>query len=52
LRSPLVLHCVRDYLAGRRQSLQTVAELDLQSAPEFVRGALPPPNSAVTAVAS
>ena len=32
LRSPLVLRCVHDYLAGRRHSLGTVAELDLQSA--------------------
>jgi 8-oxo-dGTP pyrophosphatase MutT (NUDIX family) len=51
LRSPLVLHCVHDYLAGRRQALQAVAELDLQSAPELVRGALAPPNSTVTALA-
>lgn len=32
LRSPLVLRCVDDYLAGRRQPLVTVAALDLGSA--------------------
>ena len=34
LRSPLVLRCVDDYLAGRRQPLATVAALDLGSACE------------------
>ena len=32
LRSPLVLRCIEDYLAGHRQALETVAALDLQSA--------------------
>jgi phosphatase NudJ len=32
LRSPLVQRCVRDYLAGRRQDLRSVAELDLPRA--------------------
>jgi 8-oxo-dGTP pyrophosphatase MutT (NUDIX family) len=32
LRSPLVQRCVHDYLAGRRQSLESVAQLDLQRA--------------------
>ena len=32
LRSPLVLRCVEDYLAGRRQPLATAATLDLGSA--------------------
>jgi ADP-ribose pyrophosphatase YjhB (NUDIX family) len=32
LRSPLVLRCVHDYLAGQRQPLDSVAGLDLQSA--------------------
>jgi 8-oxo-dGTP pyrophosphatase MutT (NUDIX family) len=32
LRSPLVLRCVEDYLAGRRQPLATAAALDLDSA--------------------
>jgi hypothetical protein len=32
LRSPLVLRCVRDYLAGHRQSLDGIAGLDLESA--------------------
>ena len=32
LRSPLVLRCVHDYLAGRREALDSVAQLDLHSA--------------------
>lgn len=32
LRSPLVLRCVEDYLAGQRQPIGTVADLDLQTA--------------------
>ncbi|MCW5572942.1 MAG: NUDIX hydrolase [Steroidobacteraceae bacterium] len=32
LRSPLVLRCIDDYLAGRRLPLETIAHLDLQSA--------------------
>lgn len=32
LRSPLVLRCVEDYLAGHRSPLETVAALDLDSA--------------------
>jgi 8-oxo-dGTP pyrophosphatase MutT (NUDIX family) len=32
LRSPLVLRCVEDYLAGERGSLASVAQLDLESA--------------------
>jgi 8-oxo-dGTP pyrophosphatase MutT (NUDIX family) len=32
LRSPLVLRCLDDYLAGRRQPLDTVATLDLGNA--------------------
>jgi 8-oxo-dGTP pyrophosphatase MutT (NUDIX family) len=32
LRSPLVLRCVDDYLGGHRQPLESVAELDLQTA--------------------
>lgn len=32
LRSPLVLRCVADYLAGRQQPLATAAALDLGSA--------------------
>jgi 8-oxo-dGTP pyrophosphatase MutT (NUDIX family) len=34
LRSPLVLRCVEDYLAGRRQLLAAAAALDLGSALE------------------
>jgi 8-oxo-dGTP pyrophosphatase MutT (NUDIX family) len=32
LRSPLVMRCVDDYLRGQRQSLDSVARLDLRSA--------------------
>jgi 8-oxo-dGTP pyrophosphatase MutT (NUDIX family) len=32
LRSPLVLRCVRDYLAGARHALEHVAQLDLERA--------------------
>jgi len=32
LRSPLVLRCVDDYLAGQRHSLSAVAHLDIQTA--------------------
>lgn len=34
LRSPLVLRCVEDYLAGRRSPLAAVAHLDLATARE------------------
>ncbi|HYL02044.1 MAG TPA: NUDIX hydrolase [Steroidobacteraceae bacterium] len=33
MRSPLVLRCVHDYIAGRRLDLEPVAHLDLHSAP-------------------
>src|SRR5689334_19234782 len=32
LRSPLVLRCIEDYLQGRRQPLDSVSSLDLQTA--------------------
>jgi 8-oxo-dGTP pyrophosphatase MutT (NUDIX family) len=32
LRSPLVMRCIDDYLAGRRQPLAAAADLDLDSA--------------------
>jgi 8-oxo-dGTP pyrophosphatase MutT (NUDIX family) len=35
LRSPLVLRCIEDYLGGTRMPLESVARLDLQSAPSF-----------------
>jgi len=35
LRSPLVLRCIEDYLAGRRQPLGAAAALDLGSARQF-----------------
>jgi 8-oxo-dGTP pyrophosphatase MutT (NUDIX family) len=33
LRSPLVLRCIEDYLGGKRQPLDSVAHLDLVTAP-------------------
>ena len=33
LRSPLVLKCIEDYLGGTRRPLETVGDLDLQTAP-------------------
>ena len=33
LRSPLVMRCIEDFLAGQRQPLESVAYLDLESAP-------------------
>ena len=50
LRSPLVLRCVHDYLAGRRHSLAAVAELDLQSAASLTAGAPLNGSARVTAV--
>ncbi len=35
LRSPLVMRCIEDYIGGTRKPLETVAQLDLQSAPSF-----------------
>jgi 8-oxo-dGTP pyrophosphatase MutT (NUDIX family) len=35
LRSPLVLRCVHDYLAGQRHALDGIARLDLQCAADF-----------------
>jgi 8-oxo-dGTP pyrophosphatase MutT (NUDIX family) len=32
LRSPLVMRCIEDYLAGQRQPIAAVAHLDLQTA--------------------
>jgi 8-oxo-dGTP pyrophosphatase MutT (NUDIX family) len=32
LRSPLVMRCARDFLLGQRQALESVAELDLDTA--------------------
>jgi 8-oxo-dGTP pyrophosphatase MutT (NUDIX family) len=32
LRSPLVLRCIEDYLGGKRQSIEAVANLDLLTA--------------------
>jgi 8-oxo-dGTP pyrophosphatase MutT (NUDIX family) len=35
LRSPLVLRCIEDYIGGLSRPLESVAELDLHSAPNF-----------------
>jgi 8-oxo-dGTP pyrophosphatase MutT (NUDIX family) len=35
LRSPLVLRCIEDYLGGTRRPLDTVGNLDLQTAPSI-----------------
>ncbi|HEY6483620.1 MAG TPA: NUDIX hydrolase [Steroidobacteraceae bacterium] len=35
LRSPLVLRCVEDYLQGHSQPLESVADLDLHTAPRI-----------------
>ena len=35
LRSPLVMRCIEDYLGGRRIPLESVATLDLATAPAF-----------------
>ena len=51
LRSPLVLCCVRDYLAGKRHELNGVAQLDLECAAGFVKSAAASPRGpAVRAV--
>jgi 8-oxo-dGTP pyrophosphatase MutT (NUDIX family) len=39
LRSPLVLRCVHDYLAGQSRGLEAVAQLDLHSAQDVARRA-------------
>jgi len=49
LRSPLVLRCVDDYLAGQRQPLDAVAQLDLGSAAS-VTLPVAAANGAVTAI--
>ena len=49
LRSPLVLRCVRDYHAGRRQPLSSTANLDLAGA--VALGAAAPLTSEVTHLA-
>lgn len=39
LRSPLVLRCVHDYMAGRRHPLDRIGQLDLESAAALGRQA-------------
>jgi 8-oxo-dGTP pyrophosphatase MutT (NUDIX family) len=50
LRSPLVLRCVHDYLAGRRHSLEPVAELDLHAAGSLSSRAAPNGSAAITTI--
>lgn len=50
LRSPLVLRCVDDYLSGRRQPLDAVAQLDLTSAANVPLPVPIPANGAITAI--
>jgi len=51
LRSPLVLCCVRDYLAGKRHELNGIALFDLECAAGFARNAaVSAPDAAVRAV--
>jgi NADH pyrophosphatase NudC (nudix superfamily) len=49
LRSPLVLRCVNDYLAGQCRSLGPVGQLDLQGARDIVRRAADVPGAPLTA---
>jgi 8-oxo-dGTP pyrophosphatase MutT (NUDIX family) len=50
LRSPLVLRCVRDYLAGQRHGLESVAQLDRHAAASLTARATPSARAAVTAI--
>lgn len=51
LRSPLVLRCVDDYLAGQRQPLDAVAKLDLSTAASVIPASGLPANGAITPIA-
>jgi 8-oxo-dGTP pyrophosphatase MutT (NUDIX family) len=42
LRSPLVLRCVHDYVAGRRHQLDGIARLELECAAALGAGVAPP----------
>jgi 8-oxo-dGTP pyrophosphatase MutT (NUDIX family) len=51
LRSPLVLRCVHDYLAGRRSPLDGIAQLELECAAALGEGVtLPADGSTVRAL--
>jgi 8-oxo-dGTP pyrophosphatase MutT (NUDIX family) len=50
LRSPMVLRCIEDYLAGERRPLASVAQLDLQGAAALSAGSSLPAAGAVTAI--
>jgi 8-oxo-dGTP pyrophosphatase MutT (NUDIX family) len=51
LRSPLVLRCVHDYLAGRHHPLDGIAQLDLECAAALgASAALPADGAAVRAL--
>ncbi|HYX73485.1 MAG TPA: NUDIX hydrolase [Steroidobacteraceae bacterium] len=49
LRSPLVLRCVHDYLAGQRRPLDGIAQLDLECAAALGQQAAVVGDGAVTA---
>jgi len=51
LRSPLVLRCVDDYLAGRRGPLDAVAQLDFSTAASVTLASGLPANGAITPIA-
>jgi 8-oxo-dGTP pyrophosphatase MutT (NUDIX family) len=46
LRSPLVLRCVHDYLAGRRSPLDGIAQLELECAADLGEGVAVPADGA------
>ncbi len=50
LRSPLVLRCVHDYLAGVHHALEMVAGLDLQGAASVAIAAAPAVSAVLTTI--
>ena len=50
LRSPLVQRCIRDYLAGHRRDLESVARLDLPRAASIGTRTRACPGAEVTAI--
>jgi 8-oxo-dGTP pyrophosphatase MutT (NUDIX family) len=50
LRSPLVLRCVEDYLAGQRHPLDGVGQLDLEGAAAVTAHPALPGGDAITAI--
>jgi hypothetical protein len=47
LRSPLVLRCVHDYLAGQQHALDGIAQLDLECAASLAQRFAPENGAAV-----